>query len=155
MAAKLATLTILAVLAIGVATHASLRPAHAQEASAVQEPAVCVRGYIGADTVQTRLCTYPDGDILAMLNEPGVSGHPLLMLWMADGQLRLFTPMARQWLPQTWATAPGETMSVAYPSEPPCAASVEQRTMYRYRGHGWLVYASPDGRVSCRFAVSS
>jgi hypothetical protein len=123
--------------------------ARAQDLPPRESPVTCDYSITPHDQRRVQICSLANRDTLVMLAEPNISEQPLLYMTLHDG-LTLWAPIAQRYLPQAWATLPGDIFTVIHPRTPPCPGPGDQTTMYYYEfGDGWGIYATPDGYVGC------
>ena len=103
------TPTLKLVVAVAGVLLLAAAPASAQSVPEPDIPLACATGITRMDQTRVLVCDFPNGDQLATLAEPAVSGHPLLYYRVANGTF-YWAPTGRRYLPQAGRLCRGTTL---------------------------------------------
>jgi hypothetical protein len=144
------TPTLTRVVALAGALLLAAAPASAQNVPEPDIPLACVTGITRMDQTRVLVCDFPNGDQLATLAEPAVSGHPLLYYRVADGTV-YWAPIGRRYLPQAWTMMPGDDFTTVRLDAPRCPVLVEtDPTVYLAAlPNSTFLAVATDGSVAC------
>ena len=144
------TPTLKRVVAVAGALLLAAAPASAQSVPEPDIPLACATGVMRMDQTRVLVCDFPNGDQLATLAEPAVSGHPLLYYRVANGTL-YWAPIGRRYLPQAGTIMPGDDLMTVHLDAPRCPVLVDTGpTVYLATlPNSTFLAVATDGSVAC------